>query len=227
MSSATQFSRRHMVAVIAAATLALSACGVDKLIGPPEAPQIYVLRPTPGGTQGPRVSWALAVDRPDAANDLDTDRIAISRSANTQDYYANATWPDKLPSVVQNLLVQSFEKSGRIDQVATDEAGVHTDNILQTDIRTFEAHYAQPDGVPTAVVAIAARLISRDNHSIVARTLVEEQAPATQNSVDAAVDAFNRALSSATTRLVNWTLTAVPPSASGGQEQTRRHKRSR
>ena len=227
MNSAILFGRRHMVAVIAAATLSLSACGVDKLIGPPEAPQIYVLRLAAGDIQGPHVSWALAVDRPDAANDLDTDRITISRSANTQDYYANAVWPDKLPSVVQNLLVQSFEKSGRIDQVATYAAGVHTDYILQTDIRTFEAHYAQPDGVPTAVVAIQARLISRDDHSIVARTLVEEQAAATQNSVDAAVDAFDRALGNATTRLVNWTLAAVPPSEGHNQEQTRRHKRSR
>jgi len=227
MNSTLLFGRRHTVAVIAAATLALNACGIDKLIGPPEAPQIYVLRPAAGDIQGPRVSWALGVDRPDAANDVDTDRIAISRSANTQDYYANASWPDKLPSVVQDLLVQAFEKSGRIDQVATDAAGVHTDYILQTDIRTFEAHYALPDGPPTGVVAIEARLISRNDHSIVARTLVEEQALATQNSVDAAVDAFDRALGNATTRLVNWTLGAVPSSEGGVQEQTRRHKRSR
>jgi cholesterol transport system auxiliary component len=226
MNSTIFFGHRHTVAVIAAATLALSACGVDKLIGPPEAPQIYVLRPATGDLQGPRVSWALAVDNPNAANDFDTDRIAISRSANTRDYYANAVWPDKLPSVIQNLLVQAFEKSGRIDQVASDAAGLHTDYTLQTDIRTFEAHYAQPDGVPTAVVVIAASLISRDSHSIVARTLVEQQAPATQNSIDAAVDAFDRAFGNATTQLVNWTLASVPPSE-GHQEQTRRHKRSR
>lgn len=213
--------------MVAAATLALSACGLSNLIGPPEAPRMYVLRPTTGDVHGPRVSWALAVEGPDAASNLDSDRIAISRSANTEDYYANAAWPDKLPRVVQNALVQAFEKSGRIDQVADDTSSVHSDYILQTEIRSFEARYAQPDGAPTAVVTIAARLISRSDHSIVARTVLDEEAPASQNSVDAAVEAFDHALGDAATKLVNWTLAAAPSNEAGRPEQTHRHKRSR
>lgn len=217
--------RALFLVLVAAATL--SACSVKDVIGPPEAPQIYVLRPNLGDLRGPGVSAALAIDRPDAANNLDTDRIAISRSSNTQDYYANAAWSDKLPNILQDALVQTFEKSGRIEQVASEAAGVRTDYILETDIRTFEARYAQPDGVPTAVVTIAARLISHDGHVIVAHTVVEKREPATMNSVDAAVDAFDRAAGEAVTQIVSWTLSAPSMTPPSEKEQRRALKRSR
>jgi cholesterol transport system auxiliary component len=206
-------SRRSLLA-IAGASFALSACDVSKLIGPPDALQIYVLRPTLGELGGPKVAWALAVDRPEAADNLDISRIAISRSANTQDYFANAAWADKLPNLVQSAIVDAFEKSGRIDQVASDTEGVRTNYLLQTEIREFEARYDQPDGAPTVVVRIAARLVARDGHTIVARIVSERKTPATQNSIDAAVMAFDRALGDVTTQIANWALGAPPPKES-------------
>jgi cholesterol transport system auxiliary component len=202
---------RRSLLTIVGASFALAACGAaSNLIGPPEAPQIYVLRPVVGDLSGPKVTWALAVDRPDAADNLDIARIAISRSANTQDYYANASWPDKLPNLVQSALVETLEKSGRIEQVAGDTAGVRTDYLLQTEIRQFEARYDQPDGAPTVVVRIAARLIARDRHTIVARTVSTREIAATQNSIDAAVVAFNAALGDVIAQIAGWTLNASP-----------------
>src|SRR5690348_16046874 len=213
-------------ALIALMTLLAGACSVSNLLGPPPAPEIYVLRPVLGDLTGPKVSWALAVDRPSAPTNIETDRIAISRSANTEDYYADASWTDRLPGLLQRELVQAFEKSARIDQVADDASAVHSDYILETEIRTFQARYAQPDGAPTAIVSIGARLISRDTHSIVAHVVVEKQAPATQNSINAAVEALDRASGDAISQIVTWALAAVRPSAGAEQEQTRRHKRS-
>jgi cholesterol transport system auxiliary component len=205
-------SRRSLLA-IGGATLTLAACSLQNVIGPPEAPQIYVLHATLPNLGGPKVAWALAVDRPETANNLDIERIAISRSANTQDYYANAVWTDKVPNLVQGALVEAFEKSGRIDQVTSDTGAVRTDYRLQTEIREFEARYNQPDGAPTAVVRIAARLVVRDRHAIVLTTVVERETPATQNSVDAAVNAFNRSSGEAIAQIVNWTLSAPSPKA--------------
>ncbi|HZQ41395.1 MAG TPA: hypothetical protein VFA87_11390, partial [Rhizomicrobium sp.] len=70
--------------LIGTASLALAACG--NLLGPPPASQIYVLRPRPPAQGGEKVTWALAVDKPDASDALDTERIALSKSDTQLDY---------------------------------------------------------------------------------------------------------------------------------------------
>jgi cholesterol transport system auxiliary component len=127
-----------------------------------------------------------------------------------QDYFANAAWPDKLPNLVQRALIEAFESSGRIDQVASDTSGVLTDYLLQTEIREFEARYDQPDGPPVALVRVAARLVTRHAHSIVGRVLASREVAATQNSIDAAVEAFDRASGDVVTQIASWSLRAPP-----------------
>jgi cholesterol transport system auxiliary component len=216
-------SRRALL-ITSGASVLLAACG-GNLIGPPEAAPIYVLRPKLGNLAGPKVAWALAVDVPEAADNIDTRRIAISRSANTQDYFANSAWPDKLPNLVQGALIEAFEGSGRIDQVATDTQGVHTDYLLQSEVRDFEARYDKPDGAPTAVVKLAVALILRSDHTIAGHMVAAHETAATQNSIEASVEAFDRALGEVLSQVVTWALdvpaTAVP------KERTRRHHRSR
>ncbi len=43
------------------------------------------------------VPWRLAVATPDAPASLDTARSALTRSATTMDYFANAAWNDRIP----------------------------------------------------------------------------------------------------------------------------------
>src|SRR5215472_4049592 len=153
---ALALNRRSLLA-FGATSVALSACSLGNVLGPPNAPQLYVLKPTAVVSDpGPKVSWALAIDMPEAPQNLDSDRIAISRSANTQDYFANASWPDQLPAIIQGSLVSAFEASGRVDQVVRDTEGIRTDYLLKVDVRDFEARYEQPDGPPTALVAFQA-----------------------------------------------------------------------
>jgi cholesterol transport system auxiliary component len=201
--------RRALLLMAGAAPL-LAACG--NIIGPPDASQLYVLRPhATGFAPGPNVAWALAVLAPDASDSLDTTRIAINRSPTTLDYYANAEWPDNLTALVQNALVSGFESSGRIAQVAAESEGLHANYLLQTEIRDFEARYDTPDGAPTAVVRIMAKLVTQKTRVIVGQMLAEQEAPAGANSIDAAVAALNQALAAAVVQIVNWALEAPPP----------------
>src|SRR5579871_6257384 len=99
--------------LIGGSSLALAACGsLDKLIGPPDAPQIYALRPPAAAPQaGAKVSWALSIAKPDAADNLDSSRIALARGDTQFDYYANAVWPDHVTDLVQTALLAGFESS--------------------------------------------------------------------------------------------------------------------
>ena len=96
--------------LIAGSSLALAACGTHKLVGPPDAPQIYVLRPTCPRAGG-RKSFLGAGDRQARCVEQpgQFERIALSKSETQLDYYANATWPDRLPDLVQTSLLAGFE----------------------------------------------------------------------------------------------------------------------
>jgi cholesterol transport system auxiliary component len=200
----TLSSRRFVIAALALApascTSLLPTGGVP--------PKLYTLTPAADfPPNGARVTWQLLVDVPTAAVALDTDRIALSRSPTTIDYFADAAWTDRAPLLVQSLLVQSFENSGRITAIARESLALRADYILRPELRHFEAEYAG-GGAPSARVQLGAKLVKMPERTIVAQQRVETRAPARENQVPAIVEAFNAALDEAMTSLVGWTLDA-------------------
>jgi cholesterol transport system auxiliary component len=206
--SSRLLNRRLLLACVSG--VALTGC--SGLIGPSGAPKLYMLRPADApAVNGPKVNWALSIPVPDASAALDSDRIAILRPPASLDYYAGAAWPDHLPILVQSALLEAFEDSGRIKAVARDSDGAHADYILATDLRDFEARYDKPDGAPTAVVRIGAKLIGALKRDIAAEFDAAEEVQAGANSVDAAVAALDEALARALTKIVAWALAAQAP----------------
>ena len=210
MTTTPSFSLSRRLLLAGVSGLALAGCG--DLIGPTEAPRLYVLKPAlPKAAQGAKVDWALSIALPDATAGLDSQRIAIMRPPAGMDYFADVAWPDRLSVLVQNALLQAFEDCGRIDAVAPDSDGTHADYILASDLRDFEARYDQPDGVPVAVVRIGARLVGAVKRNIAGRFEAAEEVPAAQNSVEAAVAALDEALARALVKIVAWALDTPKP----------------
>lgn len=208
---ALRLDRRFFL--IAGSSLALAACGsLDKLVGPPDASQMYALRPAPAPPQpGGKVGWALSIAKPEAADNLDSTRIAIARGNTEFDYYANAVWPDHLSGLVQTALLAGFEASGRIDSVSREEDTLRADYTLSTDLRDFEARYASPDGPPTIAVTIVAHMVETHSRKIVSSLTASLNESASANSVDAAVQAFDVALAKAVAEITQWALALPPP----------------
>jgi cholesterol transport system auxiliary component len=209
---ACRLDRRLLL--LAGSCLTLAACGsLDKLIGPPDAPQIYALRPPmPAAQPSPnKVNWALAIQKPDAPGNLDSARIALARNETQLDYYANAAWPDRLPDLVQTALLAGFEASGRIDAVSRDDDALQSDYQLSTDLRAFEARYAASGGAPSVAVTIIAHMADTKSRKILANLSVNLTEPASANSVDAVVQALNIALAKAVDQIVQWALALPPP----------------
>ena len=198
--------------VLGASALVLSACGKD-LIGPPEAGPIYVVRPqfpaAPGG--GAKVPWALSILHPEMTGALDSERIALFQADGSMDYYAKATYPDRLAPIVQHALLDGFEASGRIDAVATEEAALHADYDLSIDVKDFAAHYSQPDGVPGVTVSITAKLATAHGRAIVGSFSTVQTGSASINSAAAVAQALQQALGAAVTAIVDWALTFPRP----------------
>ena len=201
--SSAAVSRR--VLLQGAGAVALAGC--SNLIGPPPAPQIYVLRPAFAPvTAGPNVSWQLVIAVPTAPESLDTERIALERAPDTMDYYANSQWTDRAPVLMQSLLVEAFEKSRRIDAVGRESAGIRPDYILEADIRDFSAHYVVLDTAPKVQVSMGVKLVGALRREVIGSGVFEDEAQAAANNMASITAAFAQATGTTLSRIVTWTL---------------------
>lgn len=198
-------SRRGVLAGVAC--LSLAGCS-GNLIGPPSpAAQIYVLNPKFGPmAEAPNVAWQLVIGVPNVPASLDTQRIALERAPNTMDYYANAEWTDRTPALLQSLLVQAFESSGRIAAVGRESAGIRADYVLETEIRDFEAFYAVPDTPPVVRVAIMAKLLNPMNRDVAASMEFHNEAQTSANNMANITAAFTQATGATVQAIAAWAL---------------------
>jgi cholesterol transport system auxiliary component len=192
---------------------ALAGCtGLIPGFGAP--PQLYVLTPkTTFRTDLPKVTAQLLVDTPTAPAEIDNARIALNRSPVTIDYFANSAWPDRVPLMVQLLLIESFEATGRIIAVGRETVGLRADYVLQPELRRFQAVY-EPDGPeqdrpPTVWVRFNARLVRMPEGVIIAQLTAERREQASRNTLTGIVRGFDEALGGAMKTLVEWALITV------------------
>ena len=199
--------RRRML-IAASCTVPFAGCSV---LPSPPVPQVYRLTPVADDPPRRRILHRrLVVDIPIASESLDTDRIALIRDRTRFDYYANSLWTDRVPLLVQTLLVEAFENDGSIAQVARDAQTLTPDYLLATEIRRFEAVYAgSGDQLPMAVAALDLSLVKMPDHRMLGRTLITESAPASLNSVDSIVEAFDVAVGKILLRCVAWTTSTI------------------
>ena len=206
--------RIFMIGAGLTGSLALSGCGGKLLdIGPTDTGSVYTVLPKfpAGQASQPKVAWALSVLRPTAAPGLDTNRIALDQPDGSMDFYAKAAYPDSLPPIVQQALLNGFEASGRIDAVAQEQDALHADYNLVTEIKDFAAHYAVADGIPAITVALTVKLTTSHGRAIVGTFSTVQNGTASANSAQAAVQALQQALTVAVNEIVNWTLAAPMP----------------
>ena len=199
---AARLSRRWLSSTVA---LAVTGCASLLGLGPP--PHLY--RVTPKNTYPanlPHPSGQLLVDVPLAPAGLDTGRIALSRSAVSIDYFADAEWIDRVPLMVQTALLDSFENSKAITAIDRESVGLRADLILKTEIRHFEALYDSSNGPPEVWVAISARLVSPSGRDVVAHGSFERREEAKGNDIAQVVVAFDEALGGVMEDIVLWTV---------------------
>ena len=186
--------------------LTLTGCSVSSLLAPSGAPpKIYTLSaPKEIASSAPQAKWQLLIAMPSAVADLNTTRIAIIPGPSRMDYYADVTWADRPPAMLQELLLQSFDRSGRIDAAQKQSGGSKSDFLLTTEIEDFEVDTTAAE--PGAHIRVAARLVRSRDREIVATRNFDATVPS-GGSFDGAIAAFDNGLQSVLPQMVDWTLT--------------------
>jgi cholesterol transport system auxiliary component len=195
-------SRRQFVL---AAGAALAGCGVIPKVNNP-VPLYTLSAVTQFDRQLPKVKWQLVIGTPVASADLDTTRIALTRSPGVIEYFAKGAWADNAPILLQDKLIESFEASKAIVAVGRDAVGLRPDYVLQSELRDFQAEFA--DGAPTAHLRLTTKLVRMPDRRIIANFATEEKVPAAGNALPQIVDAFDRAAGEAFEEVVVRVLTA-------------------
>lgn len=207
-----ELSRRGLLVGLGGTVLALGGCEILPRVGTPTS--LYTLTPkTSFGNNLPKVNWQLIVELPVAASGLDTARIALQHTPYTLEYYANASWTDNAPAMVQTLIIESFESTGSILAVGREAIGLRPDFILKTDLREFQAIYYDTDmPAPAILVRMNAKLVQMPDRRIVTSNTFDHRTVAASNSFKDIIEAFDDALGRVIKNIVVSTLTYDPAS---------------
>lgn len=200
-------SRRGLLrgAAVLAAPMGLAACGGIIPQAPPS--NLYTLSPkTTFPPELPRANWQLVVEEPFAAGGLDTHRIAILTNPYEIKYYAEVRWAERAPRMVQTLLVESFENTGKIVAVGRQSIGLRSDFNLKSELREFQAELKEGSTAPEVRVALNAKLIGQPRQQIVASANFERRVRAKDAAILSVVAAFDEALGQVLRETVQWTL---------------------
>ena len=196
---------RRLLLLAGGAGAALASCGVIPKVNDP-IPLYTLSAVTQFGRTLPKVDWQLVVGTPVAAANLDTTRIALTRSPGVIEYFAKGAWADNAPVLLQDKLIQSFEASGAITAVGRDAVGLRPDYVLQSELRDFQAELGGAS--PAAHLRLAAKLVRMPDRRIVATANIDQRVPAAGGSLPQIVEAFDRAASEAFEEVVVRVLTA-------------------
>ena len=187
---------------------ALWLYGCGALLESDPAPDLYSLTPKSTFPEDlPMADWQLVIEEPVAARGLDTPRIVVRLSPTQLKYAAGSRWSSRAPKMVQTLIVESFENSGKIVAIGRQAIGLRSDYNLKTELREFQVEYDGGGKNGVVRVRLNAKLIRQPKQDIIASRNFERVVAVENDSMQAIVDAFDTALGKVMKKLVEWTLT--------------------
>lgn len=142
----------------------------------------------------------LVVAEPVAVSLLDSDRIVVRTRDNGVAYLKGAQWPQRLPSLLQARLIQSFENARRVGSVGRPGERLNPAHQLNVEIRTFEVQEATGE----AVIEMTVKIVNDRTGRIVAAEMFAGRTP---SAIDgpAAAQALNGVAQGVMANIVQWT----------------------
>ncbi|MEM1371933.1 MAG: ABC-type transport auxiliary lipoprotein family protein [Pseudomonadota bacterium] len=198
-------------ACVAAATLGLASCaGLETLTSAATPVELYALTPKSTFASGlPRLRQQIVVEEPTASAAVASDRITVQPSALRVQYLPEARWVDRAPAIIQTLLIESYENTGKVDAVGRSAVGLRADYLIITDLREFQARLPaadEPDAPLEVLVRLNMKVVDSFEDRIIASRSFQELAPAEGDDPDMVVLAFDEALGAVLKDSISWSI---------------------
>lgn len=167
-------------------SFALTSCA---LLETPEPLPLYTLQ-SGSFEQSNLLTDSIAIDMPLSEASLNTNRIALTPSPYQREYFADASWPDRLPNVFQEALLEGLSQRWGGIYVNRLRIGLQTKYVLHTEIQDFSVHNV---GTTQAKAALKIRfkLFSLRERKVIASHVFEEKVPLCAVTMEGIINAFN------------------------------------
>ncbi len=216
--------RKWIFAAAILGALGVSGCtGLETLSRATTPTDLYTLTPKSTFAAGlPRLSQQIVVEEPTASSAVDTDQIAVQPSPYQFEYLPRARWVDRAPVIVQSLLVESYENSGKVASVGRSAVGLRPDYLIVTDLREFQARLPKVEQLSTdgaevesladalqVHVRLNLKIVDAFDDRIIGSKSFEELTFSPSADIDDVVVAFDSALGRAMRKSVEWSVRSI------------------
>ncbi|SEO07436.1 cholesterol transport system auxiliary component [Pseudorhodobacter antarcticus] len=154
-------------------------------------------------------SRQLVVELPTAPGALTTDRILIRPHPLQAAYLPDGKWAEETPTMLQTLMVRSFEDANAFRYVGRRPLGSMGDYALLTELTDFQAEAAADGQTATIRLRLTARLVREEDASVIASRSFTQTTPVPSTQALALVEGFNTANQAMLADLTIWVLDAA------------------
>lgn len=201
---------RPFLSALATACMFLSGCAFSTLNNAAAPTDLYLL--TPKSTFDPnlpRLRQQIVVTEPTATAAVSNDRITVQPTPLEVRFLPRARWVDRAPLIVQALLIESYENSGKVGAVGSSAIGLRADYLVVPDIREFQAILPETsvEGAPLqANVRINIKIVNDEFDRIIASRSIERIRTTNSDDPEDIVAAFDEALGAVMREAVEWSI---------------------
>jgi cholesterol transport system auxiliary component len=197
-----------------AAMLLLAGCaGLDTLRTVSTPLELYTL--TPKSTFDPAIpsiDQQIVVQEPTSTAAVASDRIIVQPTPFQVQYLPGARWVDRAPVLIQSLLIESYENSGRVPAVGRSQVGLRADYVIVTDIREFQAATVSEDPTDPSLevnVRLNLKIVHAREDRIIGSESFERVELAESSDPAVMIVAFDEALGDAMRDAVEWSVPVI------------------
>ncbi|MBL8676653.1 MAG: membrane integrity-associated transporter subunit PqiC [Alphaproteobacteria bacterium] len=133
---------------------------------------------------------SMAIDTPLCEASLNTNRIALTLSPYQREYFADVSWPDRLPDVFQEALLEGLSQRWGGTYVNRLKMGLQTKYVLHTEIQDFSVHNMD-NAQAAATLKVRFKLIDLRERKVIASHVFDEKVPLCTVSIERIITAFN------------------------------------
>jgi len=189
--------RRRGLQILRGSGVALSLMLISACAAPPLA--TFDLSAPTVQAKARQMRAILVVQEPIASAPLDGDRIVVRVGGTSIAVVKGAQWADRLPRLLQNRLIQTFENAQLTRSVSRPGDGIAADRSLAWEIRRFEVQTEEA----AARVEVSVKILDPSGR-VVAAQIFSASAPGSAGEGAAASAALNEASNDVLRQIVAW-----------------------